>query len=51
VFCDVVNLDSLGKIRDAIHIGLTSPTVDIALKDERLWKISQQRNLVVHRRG
>jgi hypothetical protein len=51
VFCDVVNLDSLEKIRDAIHIGLTSPTVDIALKDERLWKISQQRNLVVHRRG
>jgi hypothetical protein len=51
VFCDIVNLDSLEKIRDAIHIGLTNPTVDTALKDERLWKISQQRNLIVHRRG
>jgi hypothetical protein len=51
VFCDVVNLDSLEKIRDAIHIGLGSSTVDIVLKDERLWRISQQRNLVVHRRG
>jgi hypothetical protein len=38
VFCDVVNLDSLEKIRDAIRIGLTNSTVDAALKDERYRK-------------
>jgi hypothetical protein len=51
VFCDAVKLDSLEKIRDAVNIGLANTTVDTMLKDERLWKISQQRNLIVHRRG
>ena len=51
IFCDVVKLDLLEKIRDAVHISLGDPSVDIMLKDDRLWKISQQRHLIVHRRG
>jgi phage FluMu protein gp41 len=51
VFCEVVKLDSLEKIREAIRVGLGSDVIDAVLKDERLWKISQQRHLIVHRRG
>jgi hypothetical protein len=51
VFCEVVKLDSLEKIRDAIRVGLASDVIDTLLKDELLWKISQQRHLIVHRRG
>jgi hypothetical protein len=51
VFCEVAKLDTLEKIRDAIHISLADPSVDSVLKGERLWKMSQQRHLIVHRRG
>src|ERR1700733_10973983 len=51
IFAEAVKLDSLEKIRDALRIGLGDPSVDILLKDERLWKLSQQRHLIVHRRG
>lgn len=51
LFCEVIKLDSLEKIRDAIHLTLAEPSVDILLKDERLWRIAQQRHLIVHRRG
>jgi hypothetical protein len=51
IFVDVVKLDSLEKIRDAIHIAMQEPEVDRGLKDERLWKTAQQRHLIVHRRG
>jgi hypothetical protein len=51
LFCDVVKLDSLEKIREASRIALCQSSIDIILKDERLWRISQQRHLIVHRRG
>ncbi len=51
LFCDLVKLDALEKIRAAILIALVDPKLDIQLKDERLWSISQQRHLIVHRRG
>jgi hypothetical protein len=51
LFSEVVKLDSLEKIRDAIRFCITDAAVDAMLKDERLWRISQQRHLIVHRRG
>jgi hypothetical protein len=51
LFAEAVKLDSLEKIRDAIRLCVTDPAVDAMLKDERLWRISQQRHLIVHRRG
>jgi hypothetical protein len=51
VLCEAMKLDSLEKIRGAIHLALGEPSIDISLKDERLWRISQQRHLIVHRRG
>ena len=51
LFCDAIKLDLLEKIRDAIHLALAQPSIDILLKDERLWRISQQRHIIVHRRG
>lgn len=50
-FCETANLDSLEKISEALHISITQPSLDVMLKDERLWRISQQRHLIVHRRG
>jgi hypothetical protein len=51
LLCEVVKLDALPKIQDAVHIGLNEPSLDILLKDDRLWKLGQQRHLIVHRRG
>jgi hypothetical protein len=51
IFCEVVKLDSLEKIREAIRLCIAEPALDTILKDERLWRISQQRHLIVHRRG
>ena len=51
VFCNVVKLDSLEKIRDAVGLCIAEPATDTMLKDERLWRMSQQRHLIVHRRG
>ena len=47
IFCEVVRLDSLEKIREAVHLCIAEPAVDTILKDERLWRISQQRHLIV----
>jgi hypothetical protein len=51
LFSEVVKLDALPKIQKAVRIGLNEPSVDILLKDDRLWKLGQQRHLIVHRRG
>jgi hypothetical protein len=51
LFCAVVKLDALPKIQEAVRIGLNEPSVDILLRDDRLWKLGQQRHLIVHRRG
>lgn len=51
IFCEIVRLDSLEKIRDAIRLSLQNTQLDARLKDEKLWRISQQRHLIVHRRG
>lgn len=51
VVCNLMKLDSLEKIRDAIRLSLADSSVDAMLKDERLWRLSQQRHLIVHRRG
>jgi hypothetical protein len=51
LFCEAVRLDSLEKIREVFGLALAAPHVDIALRNDRLWKISQQRHLIVHRRG
>ena len=51
VFCDVARIDSLDKIRNIYGLLLSDATVDTVLKRELLWRIFQQRNLIVHRRG
>ena len=49
--CAAIRIDSLEKIRDVYRLLLADDSVDIVLKNERLWRIFQQRNLIVHRRG
>jgi hypothetical protein len=44
LFCDE-------KIRDISRILIADDVVDSMLKKELLWRIFQQRNLIVHRRG
>jgi hypothetical protein len=51
VFCNEVRIDSLQKIRDIYRFILSYSSVDIILGNELLWRIFQQRNLIVHRRG
>jgi hypothetical protein len=51
VFCDVIRIDSLEKIRNIYSLALADTVVDTLLKSELLWRIFQQRNLIVHRRG
>lgn len=51
IFCEVAKLDSLKKIRTALNICAGEPSLDAMLKDGRLWRLSQQRHLIVHRRG
>ena len=51
LFCDAVRLDSLEKMRRVVSLVLQNPAVDKQLKDEKLWKLAQQRHLIVHRRG
>jgi hypothetical protein len=51
VFCDVIRIDALDKIRNICSLVLADALVDAALKSEPLWRIFQQRNLIVHRRG
>jgi hypothetical protein len=51
IFLDLVRLDALERIREATHLAFADDALDIVLKDSRLWRISQQRHLIVHRRG
>lgn len=50
-FLGAVKLDSLEKIRMILATSLNDSILDQKLKDPKLWKISQQRHLIVHRRG
>jgi hypothetical protein len=42
---------ALDKIRDLYKLMLADSLVDTILKSELLWRVFQQRNLIVHRRG
>lgn len=48
---DLVSLDSVEKIQAAAEVLFQSAELDAALKDKRLWRIAQQRHVIVHRRG
>ncbi|WP_421865783.1 hypothetical protein [Parvibaculum sp.] len=51
IFCDEAKLDSLEKIRDVVQHLFPSGKLLQAVGDARLWRIAQQRHLIVHRRG
>jgi hypothetical protein len=51
LFCKEVRIDSLQKIRDIYRVILSDRAVDTLLNNELLWRIFQQRNLIVHLRG
>ncbi len=51
VFCDWVRLDSFERIREITSIVLQDNELDTSLKSSKLWKASQDRNLIAHRRG
>ena len=51
VFCDAVKLDGLEAIKTVSSTILSSANVNTLLKSKALWKIAQQRHLIVHRRA
>lgn len=44
-------LDDITVIRAVFRVLFPSEDVQTLLQDERLWKLNQRRNLIVHRRG
>ncbi|GAB1581725.1 hypothetical protein [Phyllobacterium phragmitis] len=51
LFIDAVRIDNLEKIHDVCAKLFSAPELNKALKDKELWKLSQRRHLIVHRRG
>lgn len=51
ILIDRVPLDSFEKIQSTLESLISSRDVSAAIGDGRIWKISQQRNLIVHRKG
>lgn len=47
----LVSLDSLPKMRSVAAVLLPDSELNLALTSKELWAISQQRHLIVHRRG
>ncbi len=48
---DLVTLDSVEKIQAAAEVLFQSPALDVGLKNAQLWRVAQQRHLIVHRRS
>ncbi|MCV0396767.1 MAG: hypothetical protein K5872_20880 [Rhizobiaceae bacterium] len=48
---DTFRMDGLEKIRDVCSIIFNNDELNVFLKNDALWTLSQRRNLIVHRRG